>query len=164
MKKLLLIFILACFLLGLIYFAYAHNGFLFLKKDRELIKISLRKDFFAKEEKELLVELVKTPESASRGLSGREAFTNTEGKAIEGMLFIFPNTTPMTFWMNEMLMNIDICWVKYPQFLSCERNTMAPKVDEKPAVFNSPQAINMVLETSPYFLTEENLELKLFFK
>lgn len=57
---------------------------------------------------ELMVEIVKTDEERSKGLSGRSGLTDSEG-----MLFDFTDTTISrpSFWMKDMKFDIDIIWI-----------------------------------------------------
>ncbi len=54
-----------------------------------------------------LVDLADTMAKRSQGLSGREPL-----KEDEGMYFIFPSSTPQTFWMKDMKFAIDIVWIR----------------------------------------------------
>ena len=52
------------------------------------------------------IELADTPETRSRGLSGR-----SELSFDEGMLFVFPEDGAYGFWMKDMQIPIDIIWM-----------------------------------------------------
>ncbi len=164
MKKIIFRLLFVALLFFISYWSYAHSGWLNLKADRQLIKLSLRQNFWASEERELLVELVKSPESARQGLSLRSSLTSFDGQVVDGLLFVFAKEQPLVFWMKDMLFDIDICFLRRGQFLSCARHAPAQKENEAPASFASPALANMVLETLPDFLTDDDLQLKLFFK
>lgn len=51
-------------------------------------------------------ELMRTPKEHARGLSGRKILE--EG---QGMLFVFPEPAPHSFWMKDMRFSIDIVWL-----------------------------------------------------
>lgn len=51
-------------------------------------------------------EVVDTPQSRAKGLSGR-----TNLKDDEGMLFVFEKSGRYGFWMKDMLFPIDIVWI-----------------------------------------------------
>lgn len=52
------------------------------------------------------VDVSETPQSRSKGLSGRERLSEDEG-----MLFVFTAPTIRSFWMKDMLIPIDIIWI-----------------------------------------------------
>lgn len=160
-----LLFLVVLFLSALTaYIWLTQTGWLFLKDDRQLIRVSLRRSFLAREEKELLLELVKTPASTTQGLSDRPSLRSHDNQEIDGMLFVFEQEQPLSFWMKDMHFEIDICWLRQGRFLGCERKAPPPKDGERPASFASPGPANMVLETLPGLLSQEDLKLKLFFK
>lgn len=165
MKKIIISFFVFSLVSFFMYVAYAHFGFLHLRQDRELITISLRQSFFSREERELVVELVKSPASVRQGLSDREALVSLDGQNIDGMLFLFEDRQVLSFWMKDMHFDIDICWIDGLHFLSCERNAPAPtEHDLAIASFSSETPVTMVLETLPAFLSDQDLKTKLFFK
>lgn len=51
-------------------------------------------------------EIVDTPESRERGLSGKASLTDGEG-----MLFVFPVDDLHSFWMKDMNFSIDMIWL-----------------------------------------------------
>ena len=147
-----------------IYIWRIQTGWLFLRDDRQLIRVSLRRSLLAREEKELLLELVKTPASITQGLSDRPSLRSHDDQEIDGMLFVFEQEQPLSFWMKDMHFEIDICWLRQGRFLGCARQAPLPIEGERPASFVSPAPANMVLETLPGLLSQEDLKLKLFFK
>lgn len=52
------------------------------------------------------VEEALSPLQQKRGLSGRAHLAENQG-----MLFIFPKESPLTFWMHEMRIPIDMIWL-----------------------------------------------------
>lgn len=157
--KLLMVFLLVVFF-G-VYFFYTSYGFIFFVKDHQLINLTLKKNFFAPTQKEILVEIAKTPNSTTQGLSNRSNLTSLSGQKIDGLLFIFPKKEIRRFWMKEMLFNLDICWFNDLFFLSCQRMALA---NDQTKIYSSPKPANLVLETQPGFLSDTDLNLKLFFK
>lgn len=161
-------YLFAIFLLGffpfLIYFFYCSYGFIFFVKDHQVIRLSLKKGFFDKEQKEILVEIAKTEESARKGFSFRSDFEDKNSQKIDGLLFIFPKKEIRQFWMKDMSLKIDICWLKNFTFFSCERNVSPQLSNQKLTIYSSPLATNLVLEMKPNELSDEQLKLKLFFK
>ncbi len=76
----------------------------------------------------------------ARGLSGRASLA-TDG----GMLFVFPDVAPRAFWMNEMLIPIDIIWLNGGRVAEVWANAPPPAPGEAPAQRRGPDA-DMVLE------------------
>jgi len=149
------------------YFFYTSYGFLFFVSDQQIIKLVLKENLFAKAKKEMVVEVAKTQQSITQGLSLRHDLTSTTGQKIDGLLFILPKKTIQQFWMKDMLFDIDICWLSGSTFLSCERTATAPLApldSQNLTIYRSPAATNLVLETAPNFLSEAELKLKPFFK
>ncbi|OGJ37504.1 MAG: hypothetical protein A2383_00575 [Candidatus Pacebacteria bacterium RIFOXYB1_FULL_39_46] len=101
--------------------------------------------------KRLIVEVVNTPESRNRGLSGRERLET------DGMLFVFDRPQIIGFWMKEMKFPIDIIWLNNNSIVGLERNIQPPSpdiLDEQLEKFLSPQPANMVLETNPFLFDD----------
>jgi len=164
MKKFLLFTFLISTLLFSIYFLYRSYGFIFFVKDHQIIKLVLKKNFFAKEQKELLVEVVNRQESTAKGLSLRNDLESKTGQKIDGLLFIFPKKEIRRFWMKDMLFDIDICWLNNLAFSSCERKVPFSSSNQNLTIYSSPLATNLVLETKADKLSDDELKLKLFFK
>jgi len=152
--------LLGVFLFSL-YFFYSSYAFIFFIKDHQLLNLTLKKNFFSPPQKEILVEVVKTPSSLTQGLSGRMGMISTNGQAIDGLLFIFPNHETRHFWMKDMLFDLDICWLDNLMFIECQRLV---RKDQASKIYNSPKPVNLVLETKPGFLSDQDLDAKLFFK
>lgn len=73
-----------------------------------------------------------------RGMSGR-----TDG----GMLFIFREPQVQRFWMNEMLIPLDVLWIQDGEIVDLDRNVPAPRTGEEPARMSSdPYKVRYVLE------------------
>ena len=147
-----------------LYFFYKSYGFILFAKDHQTVRLVLKKNFFAKAQKELLVEIVNREESVENGLSLRDDLKNKSGEQIDGMLFIFPKKVIRQFWMKEMLFEIDICWLDNTAFISCTRKAETIAEDKETVIYHSPLKSNLVLETLPNKLSDGDLQLKLFFK
>ena len=52
------------------------------------------------------VDMAVTPEERQQGLSGRETMAQDTG-----MLFVFEEEQPLTFWMKDMRFPLDIIWI-----------------------------------------------------
>jgi hypothetical protein len=70
----------------------------------------------------LKIKLANTDEARSKGLSGISSLP-----ADEGMLFIFDQkgTTP-AFWMKDMLIPLDIIWIKDSKVSQIDKNIQPP--------------------------------------
>lgn len=85
------------------------------------------------------IEIVDTLEARTQGLSGR-----TEVPAGYGMLFVFDSADRYGFWMKEMLVPIDIIWIKDTgEVVGIDAN-VAPETF--PIVFYAPLPVRYVLE------------------
>jgi len=87
------------------------------------------------------VEIADSVEERTKGLSGREMVP--EGY---GMLFVFEEKGSYNFWMKDMLVPIDIIWLRDDgTIIGIERN-VSP--DTYPKTFTSPEPVRYVLETA----------------
>ncbi len=93
---------------------------------------------------EITVEVVTTPESVQRGLSGRTEIGS------DGMLFIFPQVSQQVFWMKEMNFDLDMVWIADGKIVGITPNVPKPaSPDLGPSQlqrYASPTGVNMVLE------------------
>lgn len=67
------------------------------------------------------VELATTPEAQAHGLMDR-----TSMSATHGMLFVFPDSVPRTFWMKDTLIPLDIL------FYDADRRLITIQADAQP--------------------------------
>ena len=105
-------------------------------QDRSVINVEIGDTSFS-------VELVNSPESIVQGLSGRDSIGN------DGMLFAFPTESPVTFWMRDMLFDIDIVWLSQTEVLGVVASAPHPEPFtslEKLPLYSSTTAVGMVLE------------------
>lgn len=86
------------------------------------------------------VELAVSREERYRGLSNRAYLPSDQG-----MLFIFSDYSVRSFWMNEMLIPLDIIWIKDTTIVG-----IAYSVDTPPPLvsYKSPEPVNYVLEVN----------------
>jgi len=68
----------------------------------------------------LKVEIVNTPASIIRGLSGRSEIGS------DGMLFVLPERRQGNFWMKDMLFDLDFVWIKNSRVVDLHENIAAP--------------------------------------
>jgi len=104
--------------------------------DRQLIPIQIG-------EHQLSVEVASLPEDITLGLGNRNEIGS------DGMLFVFPEKRPVSFWMYQMRFPLDIVWIDGDRVIGLTTNLPPPEpsqpVEELPS-YPSPAAVNQVLE------------------
>lgn len=129
-KKLVQILFFACALvLGLGVFLF-WNG-----TDREVRQISIN-------DQALEVFVADSRSEWANGLSNIEL----EEFAADGMLFIFDDSDERTFWMNEMLFDIDIVWIEDGEVVKVETEIPAPQDGEIRYMYSEPFKVDAALE------------------
>ena len=101
------------------------------------------------------VDVVDTPLKKAKGLGGREKLAPDEG-----MLFVFSPPSARTFWMKDMLIPIDIVWIKDGKVVGIEHN-IDPEIDKpiyQKTRYPSPGKVDYVLEITGS--TAEALEIE----
>jgi uncharacterized membrane protein (UPF0127 family) len=90
-----------------------------------------------------ILDILRTDEERSRGLSGRDAIA-----ANEGMYFTFPEEDAYGFWMKDMRFPIDIIWISKGKIFDITKNALPePGVsDGALKVYVSQGPIGTVLE------------------
>lgn len=96
-------------------------------------------------DKTIQIEIADTPEKRSQGLSGRKELLWDRG-----MLFVFDSLdkTPV-FWMKDMLIPIDIIWIKDGVIVKIDKEVAPPAPgteDSKLPIYTPGQAVDYVLE------------------
>jgi uncharacterized membrane protein (UPF0127 family) len=86
------------------------------------------------------VEIVTTPETRAQGLMYREAMA-----ANAGMLFIYPDEQPVSFWMKNTLIPLDMLFVRADGSIAHIAHDAVP-FDETP--IDSGAAVKAVLEVN----------------
>ena len=91
----------------------------------------------------LLVRVADNPWERRQGLSG---FTAAEVDA-QGMLFVFKDAAVREFWMKDMLLDLDVLWIRDGQIVGIDSGVKAPADGQEPARMSSqPVPADMVLE------------------
>ncbi len=102
------------------------------------------------------VDIASTEKDREKGLGGRTSLGDNQG-----MLFVFPNKgTVPSFWMKDMLISIDIIWLKDGKVSKIDKNVPAPApgtADDKLTIYNPNGAIDYVLEVNAGFSTKNNV-------
>ena len=96
------------------------------------------------------VTVVDTPETRSKGLSGRESLRRGEG-----MFFIFPEDGMYSFWMKDMKFPIDILWISAEGVVVGAEINVDPK--SYPKSFSPPVPIRFVLEVPAGFVASQRV-------
>ena len=109
-------------------------------------------------ETSIKVELADTAKKRAEGLSGRKSL-----KENQGMLFIFEGGSEVkSFWMKEMLMAIDIIWIKDGKVVKINKSIPPPDsgtADKDLDLYSSGEPINYVLEVDAGFSQEKNIQV-----
>ncbi len=96
---------------------------------------------------EINLKVVKTQQDREKGLGGVASLD-----AGSGMLFVFENSDkPQIFWMKDMLIPIDIIWIKDGKVVKIDKNVQAPEpgTPENDLVrYSSGQKVDYVLEVN----------------
>jgi uncharacterized membrane protein (UPF0127 family) len=122
-----------------------------------LLAISLSVEFYVYEQPKtvkirfsgvvLTVELATTPVDQQRGLSGRNSMP-----ADHGMLFIFNQEAPWSFWMHEMRFPLDIIWFGGDKRVVFIAANLPPCTPQECPVLTPPINAMYVLEVNAGFV------------
>lgn len=97
-------------------------------------------------DKRISVQIAKTNEERSRGLSGVSSLKNNSG-----MLFVFsPKSNPF-FWMKDMMIPLDMIWITDAKIVKIDKNISAPSVntqDRDLKTYSAGQPIDYILEVN----------------
>jgi len=99
------------------------------------------------------VELARTEAEQTQGLSNHAPLKDNQG-----MLFVFNELTPRTFWMKNMNFPIDIIWIKDNTIIKISHN-LPPEGDNPKNVYKSDGAINNVLEVNSGWAQKNNINI-----
>lgn len=90
------------------------------------------------------MELAVTAEERARGLMGRPSLDNDEG-----MLFIFPGETSPGFWMQGMLISVDLIWIDSRlNVVGVTANVPPHSGSGSPPLYHPPKPVLYVLEVA----------------
>jgi hypothetical protein len=92
---------------------------------------------------ELKVAIAQTPDEVAQGLSDRKKFSDDQG-----MLFLFDNSEIRTFWMKDMLFDIDMIFINDNKIVDIAINMPQPKPFDWPATYISKKPADIVLEVN----------------
>lgn len=93
---------------------------------------------------QLSVAIADTPSEQARGLSGCEKIPENAG-----MVFPYAVSQPAVFWMKDMVIPIDIVWIRDGQVVGIDANLQPPMPDtpdRELTRYRSPGPVTAVLE------------------
>lgn len=111
----------------------------------------------------LYLEIADTPVLQAKGLAGKVYLPDDYG-----MLFIWPQAQKRIFWMKDMLVPIDIIWIKGNKIVGIENNIQSEQgvSDDRLKKYFSPGPVDKVIEVRANLTKEENFnpgdEIKFF--
>ena len=124
-------------LLAFFVFYYFHSRISQPRYSKQGNRISL---LYVNDQK-LEVEIVDASDKRALGLSGR-----TELCANCGMFFVFPEKSQYSFWMKDMLFDLDIVWISGDKIVYIAKNVSHEKGASES--INPPSEADKVLEIS----------------
>ena len=104
------------------------------------------------------VEIADTDEKRTKGLSGKSSLDEKSG-----MLFVFEKKGIIPiFWMKDMLIPIDMIWIREGKVVKIDKNVPAPVAgtpDSKLVNYSPGTPIDYVLEVNAGFSDKNNLKV-----
>lgn len=136
--------------LTIIIMAFFVGSFLFLprKKGQPTVKIG---------NVTVSVEIARTREERSRGLSYRKELPQDQG-----MLFVFPEKSYQTFWMKGMNFDLDFIWIVDNKVIDITENVSAPQgniPDEALPLYRSKVPVESMLEVNSGFVVNNKIKI-----
>lgn len=105
---------------------------------------------------EIQIEIAKSNEERSKGLSNR---TKLDEKA--GMLFVFSQKSKPVFWMKDTKIPLDIIWINDNKVIGIDKNVPIEEnvIDNKLKKYPAPNIVDYVLEVNAGFSDKYNIKL-----
>jgi len=105
---------------------------------------------------EINVEIAKTKEERSIGLSKRESLDQNSG-----MLFVFDGKSSPSFWMKDTKISLDIIWIKDGKITKIEKNVKPEigKNDSELTIYPAPGNTDYVLEVNAGYCLKNNIKI-----
>lgn len=106
--------------------------------------------------KEINVEVAKTTEERSKGLSNREKLYDNSG-----MIFVFAKDSKPTFWMKNTKIALDIIWINDNKIVGIEKNVQPEpeKSDSELNKYAPSSSIDYVLEVNGGFSDKNGIKV-----
>lgn len=108
------------------------------------------------ENKEVKVEIAKTSEEKSKGLSNRVKLDPDSG-----MVFVFAKNSKPVFWMKDTKIALDIIWINDGKIIAINKN-VEPELNKKDSElkkYPSPSEIDYVLEVNAGFSDKNGIKI-----
>lgn len=104
---------------------------------------------------DVLVEIAKTDDQRSKGLSGRDRLPENTG-----MLFIFDSPKRWDFWMGGMKFSLDFIWIENNSVADITENVLPPTMTANNPVFVKPKTdVRYVLEVNSGWAKKNNIQV-----
>lgn len=103
------------------------------------------------------VEIAQTNEQKSKGLAGRTSLADNQG-----MLFPLSATAKPQFWMKNMLIPIDIIWIKDGKITKIDANVQPPQTgtkDTQLTIYSSTPGVDYVLEVRGNLSSDKGIKV-----
>jgi hypothetical protein len=98
------------------------------------------------------LDVAVTEQEKMRGLSGRTALCDACG-----MLFVFDSAIPQTFWMKDMLFDIDVLWINQNTIVGLQKDISHRRQEKE--VFISPKPADKVVELPAGFVDKHRVRV-----
>lgn len=105
---------------------------------------------------EINIEIAKTNDERSKGLSNRTSLNENTG-----MIFVFPKNSKPVFWMKDTKIPLDIIWINDNKIIGIDKN-VEPELgilDAKLKKYPAPYEVDYVLEVNAGFSDKNNIKL-----
>ncbi|EKE06287.1 MAG: hypothetical protein ACD_19C00021G0019 [uncultured bacterium] len=105
---------------------------------------------------EIKIEVAKSNEERSKGLSNRTKLDDNSG-----MVFIFPKDSKPVFWMKDTKIPLDLIWIDDNKIVGIDKNVQPePSVlDNNLKKYPAPTPIDYVLEVNGEFSDKNNIKI-----
>lgn len=101
------------------------------------------------------VDVAESTVAKAKGLSGRASLASDAG-----MLFIFGDDAVRYFWMQGMLIPLDVVWIRDGRIIGLQANIPHPEANKGQIMsFQSPEAADMVLELNAGDIAKQGLAI-----
>ena len=108
------------------------------------------------EDKEVKVEIAKTPEERQKGLGGRTSLDQDSG-----MLFVFNTKVKPSFWMKDTKISLDFIWIRDGKIVGIDKNVQPqPNAsDSELKLYPAPEPVDFVLEVNGGFSDKNGIKV-----
>jgi len=100
----------------------------------------------------IYLTIAETPEEKAKGLSSQQSMPESQG-----MIFVFDQAGRHSFWMKDMLFDLDFVFIKGNQIVDIIGNVPFPKKNETPLAVNSRVDFDKVIELNQGITEKTNI-------